>query len=219
MDLRWVNMVPVPRLAEWTAAGLAAALLLAGCSKDEATPPAASTTSAPVMSVTPSAGKTTAKASTAPASSAPVITARPTTKAEEEALAKEAEQVYLKSAKAQLALMTPGKLPEDVAQYLMGDELSSVSQAQKYFHDEGLRFQNTSRIKMHVKKHYIEDLEPDSLIGLVICSDGSRALSIDRSGKETPGSITVANAEFKRHDDGRLRIHYSVTEEEPKCAL
>ena len=112
-------------------AALAVVLALAGCD-------GGSVATTPVPSISPilptTSGTATlpsASATTSPSATGSLITVRPTTSAETEALASEAEQVYVAYMTLRLKYEAQGgvagPLPEDLKKYVAGEEATSRS--------------------------------------------------------------------------------------------
>lgn len=179
-----------------------------------ASPSTTATTTAPSSAVvTPSA------TTTSPA--APVITWRPTTAAEREALAKEAEQVYREYKKLRISYEAKGgvngPLPEPLKKYVAGGQARSVEDLlQGLSKIDGYQITGAENLRIVRKGMFVDKLEPEALIGVEFCDDAS-ALTVRTAQETSRGDIFLNWSEFARGSDGRLRIVYNETKRAAKC--
>lgn len=214
----------MPRPAPLIAAALAAGLVLTACQKPEVSGPPVSPTALPSSTPTaPSVGTTAPTAASSPASPSPVlITWKPTTKAEEEALAKEAEQVYRAYFEARLKYEAAGgfsgPMPQDLAQFLSGQAASGNEKMMHAIHREGVTLQKvelatTTRIAILPAAK----LEPGAIVGLQFCDD-ARRVQVRKDDRTSQGVIMHSWPEFRRAKNGALVIIRLETQEVSKCS-
>lgn len=214
-------------------AALSLLLVAGGCTKDEAGESPSPVTIAPTSVVSPSTpestsvGPSSAPPSTtasAPSSASPsmLVTARPTTAAEREALAREAEGVYRAFHKLRLSYEAKGgiegPLPSDLQKFVSGKAAESSLQLLHEAHARGQRLEKTELLQMRQVSTFLNDLEPGALIGVQFCNDYSRVLVVGTDGKRRQGTVTLNWSEFGRDSRGDLKILYNESKQVKSCA-
>ncbi|MCT1458990.1 hypothetical protein M3G03_05460 [Aestuariimicrobium sp. p3-SID1156] len=151
-----------------------------------------------------------------------MITSKPTTKAEEEALAKEAEQVYRAFVKEQSRLESKGgvkgKLPASLTKYISGKELARQETIMNALHSQGIRTEFDGPLVVRAEPAVFAGLGSGHLVSMTFCNDGSNARMVARDGSSTPGRNIQYIAMFKRDEQGILKINSSETRTVEKCA-
>ncbi|MGD8216057.1 hypothetical protein [Aestuariimicrobium sp. Y1814] len=206
------------------AAGLAVVVALSGCQGgDVANTPAPSIS--PILptavTTTPTPDEPSATPSVMPTSSSPLITSRPTTSADLETLAAEAEQLYIEYKTLRLKYEAEGgidgPLPEDLKKYVAGFESQSAEAVLKDAHQAGSHLELTENLRFVRLGTFMDNLEPESLIGLRMCDDGSKVVHVSADGTRRPAAILRHWSEFARGPEGTLQVIYSEVERVSSC--
>lgn len=216
----------MPRPAPLITAALAAGLVLTACQKPEVSGPPVSPTALPSSTPTaPNVGTTAPTAASSPASPSPVlITWKPTTKAEEEALAKEAEQVYRAFVKEQVRLEAEGgfsgELPPSIARFVVGREAEALRTSMNGIHAAGVKLLNPEAVKVVAGATSFSQLSGGELIQRRFCNDATKAVATDSAGKKMSGQAVHLQAVFVRPRPGdSLRLARSTKEVRTTCEL
>lgn len=150
-----------------------------------------------------------------------MITVRPTTSADMETLAQEAEQLYIEYKTLRLKYEAnggiDGPLPEDLKKYVTGEAAEGAEAVLNHVHKAGTRLERIENLRLVRLGTFMTNLEPESLIGLRMCDDGSKLIHVSADGTRKPAAILRYWSEFTRGPEGRLIILYSEVEEVDSC--
>ncbi|MGD7732043.1 hypothetical protein ACQCX5_03680 [Propionibacteriaceae bacterium G57] len=197
---------------------MAATVLLSGCQDKPVTTPAP--TVSPILQ-TASATSSPTPPSTAPTPSQTLISTRPTSSTELEALADEAEQVYVAYKKLRLKYEAQGgidgPLPEDLKQYVAGTESRAVETVLRSVHQKGTKLEKVDRMTFKRVGTFSDDLEENAIIGIQMCDDASQVVFKDGKGSSTRASSLMYWSELGRGPAGTLQVVYSEVKEVASC--
>ncbi|MGA4670371.1 hypothetical protein ACPCG0_11355 [Propionibacteriaceae bacterium Y1923] len=206
------------------AAGLAVVVALSGCQGGDAanTPaPSISPILPTAVTTTPTPDEPSATPSATPASSSPLITSRPTTSADLETLAAEAEQLYIEYKTLRLKYEAEGgidgPLPEDLKKYVSGREAEAADIILRTVHKEGTKLDNAENFRFVRVGTFMDKLEPEAIIGVQMCDDASKVVHVDAQGQRSQAATMMHWSEFARGPDGTLRIVYNVVKQVDSC--
>ena len=208
----------MPRPAPLFAAALAAGLVLTACQKPEVSGPPVSPTALPSSTPTaPSVGTTAPTAASRPASPSPVlITWKPTTKAEEEALAKEAEQVYFKylteRSRLEASGGVEGSLPPTMSELVSGPEAIRLKAILNAVHAQKRATHAPQRLEAYRQEVSTKTGTTGSLIRVTFCVTSKSAMD----GASTDPATLETSAEFARQGTA-LRVHNASEKQVEKC--
>ena len=152
----------------------------------------------------------------------PLITVRPTTSAETEALAAEAEQVYVAYMTLRLKYEAQGglagPLPEDLKKYVAGEEAITAQAVLAQAHELGYKLTGTENLRIVRGPTFTEGLLPEALIGVQFCDDNS-GITVSPPGEEPGPAVSLQNRpQFARGADGELRVIDKLVTEVESCA-
>lgn len=198
--------------------GIAALVAASGCTASNGStsqPP--TTPGLPPVSATPSATPPAHSPSTTIAR----VTVRPSTSAQTEALAQEAEQVYREYKTLRLKYEAnggvDGPLPDDLKQYVEGQELEDAKLTLQRAHEAGTHLEGVSQMKFVRVGTFFDGLEPNALLGLQICEDASEVSVVLPDGTRTAASTLMHWSEFTRDTTGNIRVVYNESKEVDSC--
>lgn len=216
------------RLLTGFTVGVAALLALTGCQGgDTATTPPPSisgflpTTSGTATFPTPATTAVPSTTPTTPTASVSLITVRPTTSADIETLAKEAEQVYVEYMTLRLKYEANGgvngPLPADLKKYVDGQEAITAEAVLRQAYSLRNKLTGIESLRIVRRSAFAEGLAPNALIGVEFCDDNS-GITVTPPNEEPGPAATVLNrAQFGRGTDGQLRMIDNRIREVDSC--